>query len=57
MTPTGRSLTLMRRSGYLAAVVETWIPHVNRRRDLFGLFDVLAVHPVRREMVLIQTLP
>jgi hypothetical protein len=24
-------------------------------RPLFGCFDVLAVHPVRREMVLIQT--
>src|SRR5262245_37525671 len=54
MTPTARTLALMRRSGYLAAVVETWIPHVNRRRDLFGCFDVLAVHPIRREVALIQ---
>ena len=55
MTPCARTLALMRRSGYLAAVVESWLPYANRRRDLFGCFDVLAVHPVRREMVLIQT--
>jgi hypothetical protein len=53
-SPTQRSLTLLRRSGHLAAVVETWIPHVNRGRDLFGFADVLALHPVRREVVLVQ---
>jgi hypothetical protein len=53
-TPTARSLALLRRVGYLAAVVECWIPHANRRRDLFGFADVLAVHPVRREIVLVQ---
>jgi hypothetical protein len=56
-SPTARTLELMRRCGYLAAVVERWIPvpGKNIRRDLFGAFDVLAVHPVRREVVLIQT--
>jgi hypothetical protein len=54
MTPTARSLALLRHSGYLAAVVECWIPHANRRRDLWGFADVLAVHPVRREVVLVQ---
>jgi hypothetical protein len=55
MSPTARTLTLNRKSGYLCRVVETWVPRVNRRRDLFGFADVLAVHPVRREVVLIQT--
>ena len=55
MTPTARSLALLRRSGYLAAVVEKWLPKINRRRDLFGCFDVLAIHPVRREVALVQT--
>ena len=55
MTPTARTLALLRRSGYLAAVVEKWLPKINRRRDLFGFADVLAVHPVRREIVLVQT--
>jgi hypothetical protein len=53
-TPTARTLTLLRRCGYLAGVVECWVPHVNRRRDLFGFADVLAVHPARREVVLVQ---
>jgi hypothetical protein len=57
MTPTARTLDLMRRSGYLADVCERWVPvpGKNIRRDLFHAFDVLAVHPVRREVVLIQT--
>ncbi len=54
MTPTGRTLDLLRQSGYLAAVVESWIPHLNRWRDLFRFADVLAVHPVRREIALVQ---
>src|SRR6516225_4584557 len=53
-TPTARSLALLRRVGYLAAVVESWIPRIHRRRDLFGFADVLAVHPVRREVMLVQ---
>lgn len=52
-SPTARTLKLLRTSGYLAAVVETWIPKVNRRRDLFGIVDVLAVHPHREPKVLL----
>jgi hypothetical protein len=54
MTPTSRSLRLLRRQGFLAAVVESWIPHANLRRDLFGFADVLAVHPARRTFLLVQ---
>ena len=36
-------------------MVESWIPRINRRRDLFRFADVLAIHPVRREIVLVQT--
>jgi hypothetical protein len=43
MTPTARTLALLRRCGYVAAVVERWLPLVNLRRDLFGCADVLAV--------------
>lgn len=42
-TPTARSLQLLRRSGYVAAVTESWIPGANIRRDLFGFADVFAV--------------
>jgi|HubBroStandDraft_6_1064221.scaffolds.fasta_scaffold799327_3 hypothetical protein len=43
MTPTARTLALLRRCGYRAAVVESWVPRANVRRDLFGFADVLAV--------------
>jgi hypothetical protein len=54
MTPTVRSLAYLRREGFLAAVVESWIPHANLRRDLFGFADVLAVHPRDRRFLLVQ---
>lgn len=43
MSPTARSLRYLRQSGYLADVVERWLPRVNRRRDLFGFADLVAV--------------
>lgn len=42
-SPTARSLKHLRDQGYLAAVVEKWIPAVKRRQDLFGFIDILAV--------------
>jgi hypothetical protein len=44
----------LRDDGYLAAVVERWLPHANLRRDLFGFADVLAVHPGRQNFLLVQ---
>lgn len=54
--PTTTALTLarLRRCGYTATVCETWVPKVERRRDLFGVGDVIACHPVRREVLLVQ---
>lgn len=54
MTPTARSLRLLRSEGYMVEVTERWIPHVNRRRDLFGFADVLAVHPRDKVFLLVQ---
>lgn len=42
-SPTQRSLARLRADGYLAEVVERWIPVVKRRRDLFGFIDILAI--------------
>jgi len=42
-SPTARTLTLLRRRGFLADVVERWIPRANVRRDLFGFIDVAAI--------------
>lgn len=43
MTPTARSLAFLRDCGHIADVTERWIPHANKRRDLFGIIDLVAV--------------
>lgn len=45
MTPTQRSLALLRERGYIAVVVEKWVPwpKPGHRADLFGFLDILAV--------------
>lgn len=45
--PTERSLKHLRRQGYIADVVEKWIPFVRKRKDLFGFIDILGVHKER----------
>jgi len=42
-SPTQRSLDLLRKDGYLAGVVEKWIPQTRRRKDLFGFIDIMCV--------------
>jgi hypothetical protein len=54
-SPTQRSLGLLRQQGFLCAVVESWVPRLLIRRDLFGVADVLAVHPRDRLFLLVQT--
>jgi hypothetical protein len=54
MTPTARTLTALRRSGYVAEVVERWIPGANIRKDLFGIGDVIAVRAGDPGPLLIQ---
>ena len=39
MTPTARTLVLLRAEGYVCVVAEAWLPGVNRRPDLFGFAD------------------
>lgn len=43
MTPTARTLQVLRKSGYRAQVVEQTIPHTFIKRDLFGFVDIVAV--------------
>jgi hypothetical protein len=54
LTPTARTLAHLRRLGFLAARVEVYLPAVRRHRDLFGVADVLAVHPRDRQLLLVQ---
>ena len=53
-SPTARTLDLLRREGFIAAVVEKWLPRVNLRQDVWGFGDVLAANPVNRVVLLIQ---
>lgn len=43
MSPTEYVLRELRKDGWLAEVVEKWLPVVRKRRDLFGVLDVVAV--------------
>jgi hypothetical protein len=44
-SPTKRTLELLRREGYSAAVVERFNTYAKVRVDLFGFGDVLAIRP------------
>lgn len=43
--PTQRTLVMLRAGGYSCAITEHWNPHARIRQDLFGAFDVIALHP------------
>lgn len=43
MSPTARSLKLLRDDGWHVSVVEKWNPHSKTRNDLFGVGDLLAI--------------
>ena len=54
-SPTSRSLKHLRDAGYLAQVVEHWVPGANVKRDLFGFIDVLCIHMDTGEVLAVQT--
>ena len=43
MSPTQRTLRLLRDHGYVAQVVERWNPFAKVRQDLFGFIDIVAM--------------
>lgn len=43
VSPTQRSLKVMRERGYLCQVVERWSPFAKVRIDLYGFIDILCV--------------
>jgi hypothetical protein len=45
MTPTNRSLQLLRKEGKVAECVERWNAFARTRKDLFGFIDVVALDP------------
>jgi hypothetical protein len=53
ISPTQRSLQLLRERGYHAGIVERWVGPARKRIDLFGFGDLVALG--RGEIVIIQT--
>lgn len=53
-SPTQRTLKLYRDRGYVAEVVEKWIPRVNIRKDLFGFIDIVSIHPDSKGCIGVQ---
>ena len=47
MTPTARTLKLLRDRGFLAEVVERWIPGGFVRRDYMGIIDIVAINDLQ----------
>jgi hypothetical protein len=45
VSPTARSLRLLRERGAIAQTVERWNPGARRRVDLFGVIDIVALEP------------
>ena len=42
-SPTERTLKWLRDDGYLAEVVERWVPGANVHKDLYGFIDIIAI--------------
>lgn len=55
MSPTTRSLTLLRKDGYIAWVVEKYNVFAHVRIDLFGFIDIVAIHPKIKGVLGVQS--
>jgi hypothetical protein len=62
MTPTERSIALLKKSGHIVGKLERWNPYVPRpdggmgiRQDLWGFADIIAFSPLSDWVVLVQT--
>ena len=53
MSPTERSLALLRKEGWHVEVVEKWNSFTKTRKDLFGFIDLLAIR--KGETLAVQT--
>ena len=54
MSPTQRTLAMLRKDGWTAAVVERFNPHAKVRQDLFGFIDLVAVRPDHPGVLAVQ---
>lgn len=54
MTPTQRSIALLKKTGYKVAITEHWNAHAHCRQDLFGFIDLIAICPTEKPLA-VQT--
>lgn len=54
MSPTARSLAVLRSRGCVYGVVEKWNPGARVRQDFLGFADILAVEPGQLGVLAIQ---
>lgn len=52
MSPTARSLAVLRKDGWTVGVVERFIPGAGVRQDFLGFADILAVKPGYRTLAI-----
>jgi len=52
-SPTQRTLKLLRDYGLRADVCEKWVPQARKRKDLFGILDLVAIGVLDRQPVTI----
>lgn len=53
-SPNKLTFELFTREGWRCATVEQWVRHSNRRRDLFGIGDIVAVKADHPGVTLLQ---
>ena len=53
-SPTARTLAWARKQGWIAGVVEKWIPQTKQRKDLFGCIDLICIDPKMNRVFGIQ---
>lgn len=54
MTPSARSIQKLRSAGWLVNRCEYWNPFARVRVDLFGVADLICVHPENDTVLLVQ---
>ena len=54
-SPTQRSVALLREQGYMVDIVEHFNAYAKVRKDMFGWADLVALHPLKRGVLAVQT--
>lgn len=54
-SPLERTKKLLISLGYKTWITEKWNPFAHVRQDMFGFIDLLAIHPVNKVMLGVQT--